>query len=95
MSGFENTTVMGFTGPLGSAQGVSPIKLKNGMLSYSSSLMLNKDGTVYIDCGTDYNADDDAEVCFRQVKNTAKGGEKFSSKSAPSEIGLRQQRRVI
>ena len=33
--------------------------------------------------------------CFRQVKNTAKGGEKFSSKSAPSEIGLRQQRRVI
>lgn len=62
MGGFENTTVMGFTGPLGSAQGVSPIKLKNGMLSYSSSLMLNKDGTVYIDCGTDYNADDDAEV---------------------------------
>ncbi len=62
MSGFENTTVMGFTGPLGSAQGVSPIKLKSGMFSYSSSLMLNKDGTVYIDCGTDYNADDDAEV---------------------------------
>ena len=24
--------------------------------------MLNKDGTVYINCGTDYNADDDAEV---------------------------------
>ncbi|ADU22649.1 S41 family peptidase [Ruminococcus albus] len=62
MSEFENTTVMGFTGPLGSAQGVSPIKLKSGMFSYSSSLMLNKDGTVYIDCGTDYNADDDAEV---------------------------------
>ena len=62
MSGFENTTVMGFTGPLGSAQGVSPIKLKSGMFSYSSSLMLNKDGTVYIDCGTDYKADDDAEV---------------------------------
>lgn len=62
MSGFENTTVMGFTGPLGSAQGVSPIKLKSGTFSYSSSLMLNKDGTVYVDCGTDYNADDDAEV---------------------------------
>lgn len=62
MSGFENTTVMGFTGPLGSAQGVSPITLKSGMFSYSSSLMLNKDGTIYIDCGPDYNADDDPEV---------------------------------
>jgi carboxyl-terminal processing protease len=62
MSGFENTTVMGFTGPSGSAQGVSPIELKSGMFSYSSSLMLNQDGTIYIDCGTDMQADDNAEV---------------------------------
>ncbi|MBO4867374.1 MAG: peptidase S41 [Ruminococcus sp.] len=62
MSGFENTTVMGFTGPSGSAQGVSPISLKSGTFSYSSSLMLNKDGTIFIDCGTDMQADDDAEV---------------------------------
>ncbi|MCR5539819.1 MAG: peptidase S41 [Ruminococcus sp.] len=62
MSGFENTTVMGFTGPSGSAQGVSPIELKSGMFSYSSSLMLNQDGTIYIDCGTDMQADDSAEV---------------------------------
>lgn len=62
MSGFENTTVMGFTGPSGSAQGVSPIELKSGMFSYSSSLMLNQDGTIYIDCGTDMQSGDNAEV---------------------------------
>ena len=53
MNDFENTTVMGFTEPSGSAQGVSPIILDSGYFCYSSSLMLNRDGTIFVDSGTD------------------------------------------
>ncbi|MBP3796282.1 MAG: peptidase S41 [Ruminococcus sp.] len=53
----DNVTVMGFTESSGSAQGVSPIKLESGFLSYSSSLMLNKDGTVFIDCDDKMQSD--------------------------------------
>ena len=53
MRGFENVTVMGFTKTNGSAQGVSTVALDNGILCFSSSLVLNKDGSVFIDAGND------------------------------------------
>lgn len=53
LNDLDNVTVMGFTKPSGSAQGCSAVKLESGMMSYSSSLMLNRDGTIFIDCGTD------------------------------------------
>ena len=62
MSSFDNTTVIGFTEPSGSAQGVSPNRLESGMFSISSSLMMNKDGTVFIDSGTDYQSDNELDI---------------------------------
>ena len=62
MSTFDNTTVIGFTEPSGSAQGVSPITLDSGMFSFSSSLMLNQDGTIFIDSGTDYQSDNHLDI---------------------------------
>ena len=62
MTDFDNATVIGFTEPAGSAQGVAGIDLKSGTLAYSAALMLNKDGTVFVDSGTDYQADDDVQI---------------------------------
>ena len=62
MSSFDNTTVIGFTESSGSAQGVSPSTLDHGMLSFSSSLMLNKDGSIFIDSGTDVQSDIDVDI---------------------------------
>ena len=52
MRGFENVTVMGFTKTNGSAQGVGSVGMENGALAFSSSLVLNKDGSVFVDAGT-------------------------------------------
>lgn len=52
MRGFENVTVMGFTKTNGSAQGVGSVGMENGVLAFSSSLVLNKDGSVFVDAGT-------------------------------------------
>lgn len=62
MTDLSNTTVMGFTEPAGSAQGVSYIGLASGDLYYSAALMLNKDGSVFIDSGTDYQSGDDVHI---------------------------------
>ncbi|MBR1864492.1 MAG: peptidase S41 [Ruminococcus sp.] len=62
MEGMENVTVMGLTDPAGVGQGVSSIELESGTLSYSSSLLLNKDGSVFIDAGTDGQAGDSTGV---------------------------------
>ena len=62
MNDFDNTTVIGFTEPSGSAQGVSPIELESGTLSYSSSLMLNRDGTVFLDSGTDMQSGNTLDI---------------------------------
>lgn len=62
MTSFDNTTVIGFTEPAGSAQGVCDISLESGTLGYSGALMLNADGTIFIDSGTDYQADDDVQI---------------------------------
>ena len=62
MSGFDNTTIIGFTESSGSAQGVTPTDLDLGMFSFSSSLMLNKDGSVFIDSGTDYQSGIEVDI---------------------------------
>lgn len=62
MTNFDNTTVIGFTEPAGSAQGVASVTLKSGSLAYSAALMLNEDGTVFVDSGTDLQADDDVQI---------------------------------
>lgn len=53
MSQFDNVTVMGFTKSCGCAQGVTIIMMSSGGISLSGSLMLNEDGTVWIDAGAD------------------------------------------
>ena len=53
MRGFENVTVMGFTKSNGSAQGVGSAPLEHGTLCFSSSLVLNRDGSIFIDAGAD------------------------------------------
>lgn len=62
MSGMENVTIMGFTEPNGSAQGVTSCTLEKGLLGYSGSLILNRDGSVFIDSGTDYESGDDIDI---------------------------------
>ena len=72
MNDFDNTTVIGFTEPSGSAQGVSPIQLDRGTFSYSSSLMLNKDGTVFIDSGTDLQSGNTLDIKIPFDENAVK-----------------------
>lgn len=53
MGRFDNVTVMGFTKSNGCAQGVTGINMSSGGVNLSGSLMLNEDGTVWIDSGAD------------------------------------------
>ena len=62
MQGMDNVTVMGFTEPNGSGQGVNGIELKSGVLSFSSSLMLDKDGSIYVDSGTDRESGNEIDM---------------------------------
>lgn len=62
MRGFENVTVMGFTKSNGSAQGVGAVYLDNGMLGFSSSLVLNKNGSIFIDAGADGICGNDVDI---------------------------------
>ncbi|MGN0393785.1 MAG: hypothetical protein ACI4EF_00310, partial [Coprococcus sp.] len=49
MSEYPNVTVMGFTHTSCSAQGINGVTFDHGMLSYSAVLLLNEDGTIFID----------------------------------------------
>lgn len=62
MQGMENVTVMGFTEPNGSGQGVNGIELESGALSFSSSLMLDNDGRIYVDSGIDRESGNEIDV---------------------------------
>ena len=53
MSQMNNVTVMGFTKPNGSGQGTTGIELDKCFISMSGAMMLNEDGTPYIDSGKD------------------------------------------
>lgn len=46
---FPNVTVMGFTHSSCSGQGINVVNLGYGSLSYSAVLLLNEDGTVFLD----------------------------------------------
>lgn len=50
MQGMPNVTIMGFTEPNGSAQGIGGVAFSNGSsLAFSGSLLLDKNGDVFID----------------------------------------------
>lgn len=48
-SAFPNVTIMGFTHSSCSAQGINGVAMGEHMLTYSAVLLLNEDGTVFID----------------------------------------------
>ena len=62
MSQFDNVTIMGFTEPNGSAMGVSSIIGKYGAMYLSSSVLLDKDGSIFIDSGKDRQSGDDLDI---------------------------------
>ncbi len=62
LQGFENITVMGFTEPNGSAQGVVGIETENGALSFSNSLLLDENGDIFIDSDTSMESGDDVDI---------------------------------
>ncbi|MGN1341431.1 MAG: S41 family peptidase [Oscillospiraceae bacterium] len=62
MRGFENVTVMGFTKSNGSAQGVGTVALDHGFLGFSSSVVLDKDGSIFVDAGTDGICGNDVDI---------------------------------
>lgn len=62
MSQFDNVTVMGFTEPNGSAQGVSSINSESGILILSSSAILDKDGSIFVDSDESRQSGDDLDI---------------------------------
>ncbi len=62
MQGMENVTVMGFTEPNGSGQGIGYAFLESGNLCFSNALMLNKDGSVFVDSGVDRESSNQIDV---------------------------------
>lgn len=62
LGGLDNVTVMGLTKSNGSAQGIGGIILESGMLQFSSSLLLDENGDIFIDSGTDYKSGNELEV---------------------------------
>ncbi|MBP1546129.1 MAG: peptidase S41 [Oscillospiraceae bacterium] len=62
MQGMENVTVVGFTEPNGSSQGIGGIKLENGQFIFSNALLLDENGDVLIDSGADYESGNDIDI---------------------------------
>lgn len=62
MQGMENVTVMGFTEPNGSGQGLNGISLESGDLHFSSALMMNRNGDIYIDSGVDRESGNQVDI---------------------------------
>ena len=62
MQGMENVMVMGFTEPNGSGQGLNGIILESGELGFSSALMMNRNGEIYIDSGIDRESGNQIDV---------------------------------
>ncbi len=62
MRGMDNVTVMGFTESNGSAQGVTGYYTDSGLLGISGSLLLDENGDVYIDSGTDMESGNDIDI---------------------------------
>ena len=63
MQGMPNVTIIGFTEPNGSAQGVGGAYFDNdSMLSFSGSLLLDENGDVSVDSGADYESGNDIDI---------------------------------
>lgn len=62
LRGLANITVMGLTEPNGSAQGVSLCQMEHGNVCFSCSRVLNEDGTVFVDSGTDRESGNDIDI---------------------------------
>ena len=62
LSDFPDITVMGFTKTNGSGQGIGGLELESGMLQFSSSLLLDKNGGVFIDSGASFVSGNEIEV---------------------------------
>lgn len=53
-----NMTVIGFTSPNGSSQAVGQKRARNGSISFSNCIVLDSDGGIMIDSGTDRQSSD-------------------------------------
>ncbi len=63
MQGMPDVTIIGFTEPNGSAQGVGGIYFDNdSMLSFSGSLLLDENGDVSVDSGAGYESGNDIDI---------------------------------
>ena len=63
MQGMPDVTVIGFTEPNGSAQGVGGVQFDNKTsLSFSGSLLLDENGDVSVDSGSDYESGNDIDI---------------------------------
>ncbi len=56
MCGFENVTVMGFNESNGSAQGIGSVSLETGTLAFSSCLILDENGDIFIDSDAEHQS---------------------------------------
>ena len=58
MSPMENVTIIGFTEPNGSSQAIGRVRGDNVGISFSNCVVLNEDGSIFIDSGTDRQSGD-------------------------------------
>lgn len=90
-SAYPNVTVMGFTHSNGSCQGVNSVNFDYGMLTYSGALLLNEDGSVFVD--TDYSRKAvvplDVKIPFdlQAVSSLFDEGEDYVLEKAMEEFG--------
>ncbi len=62
MRGMEQVTIMGFTESNGCAQGIGTVALQSGGLCFSSALLLDANGEIFIDSGVDGESGNDIDV---------------------------------
>lgn len=69
-SGFDNITVMGFTETNGSAQGIGGVSFESGSLQFSSCVLLDENGDIFIDSGEDMESGNDIEIKVEFTEET-------------------------
>ena len=62
MRGMAHVTVMGFTEPNGSGQATGGTVLESGVLMFSNCVMLDENGEIYVDSGTDHQSGNGVDV---------------------------------
>ena len=72
-SEFDNITVMGFTESNGSAQAIGGVNLDSGAyLQFSSCVVLDENGDIFIDSGEDMESGNDIEIKIDFTEETVK-----------------------